>query len=181
MQARKRISTGTAGTSDPIEGAVLSLVAVCKADYGDQWAKQFQGDNEALRMWKRRAYQQLREFTPATIVDGYERAASAKRPFMPSLADIVEGVKAIHATPPAQSIDWKRLPPPAQTKSIGAMALEAMRQRVITPTVRAKIKPAPGGSELPCDACGKTITANEAMPRLVGQKILAVCWECRQA
>jgi hypothetical protein len=76
---------------------VLSLVAVCKADYGDQWAKQFHGDNDALRMWKRRAYQQLREFTPETIVDGYDRAAKAKRPYMPALADIVAAVRELSA------------------------------------------------------------------------------------
>jgi hypothetical protein len=48
-------------------------------------------------MWKRRAYQQLREFKPEIIVDGYERAAKARRPYMPSLSDIVASVGELNA------------------------------------------------------------------------------------
>jgi hypothetical protein len=97
MQAKTEISTGTARISeDPIAQAILSLVAVCKADYGDQWAKQFGGD-EDLRMWKRRAYQKLQTFKPQIIVDGYDRAAKARRPYMPSLSDIVAAVGELNA------------------------------------------------------------------------------------
>lgn len=91
------ISHGTAQISDdPLAMAILSLVAVCKADFGEQWAKQFSNEEE-LRMWKRRAYRQMKGFEPATVVDGYERAVKVKAPYMPSLNDIVMAVRGLGA------------------------------------------------------------------------------------
>jgi hypothetical protein len=159
---------------------VLAVFNAARFDFGADFLRSIPTEREQ-NAWKHRLRHVVEGCEPGDLIDGYERAKRERAPYAPTLANIEAATKAINATPLPQAKQWERLPPPKQNPSIAEAALEAMRQRVITPTVRAKIKPAPGGSELPCDACGKTITANEAMPRLVGQKILAVCWECYQA
>jgi hypothetical protein len=73
-----------------------SIYAAMRLDFGDRFMKQFEDKNDA-RSWINRLYSRLGNAKPAVVVDAYDRAVKEKRPYVPTLDDIVGSATALQA------------------------------------------------------------------------------------
>lgn len=111
-----------------MKDAVEGLVAVLRADFGTIWMRHY-SDAEALRQWKRRAYQQIRDLGAQYVRPAYDRAVRQHAPHMPQLAHITGAMAELRAD--ASRPEHSRfiaLPKPGADRERVAGELRTMRE-----------------------------------------------------
>lgn len=86
------LTSSSARISDPLQLAIISLVGVMTADFGERFTRQFRddidGEQNTLRMYKRRLYKKLRGLSAKAIIDGYESYVDAHPGLIPGIPEI---------------------------------------------------------------------------------------------
>jgi hypothetical protein len=79
--------------SDPLAQVILQITHAMKIDFGAQYKKQFQTD-EDLRQYKRRLYIKLIDSSVSDIIDGYEAYIEAGKVFCPTIPELITNIEA---------------------------------------------------------------------------------------
>jgi hypothetical protein len=121
MQNFESTELETRQANDPLAQAIMSLVDVMRADFGERFTRTFVDDIQ-LRQLKRRLYRMLDGFVFEDITAGYETLVKHSPHFVPSVPEIAEAVKS-------KAIERKRaesenakttLPPPVYAELVDA-------------------------------------------------------------
>lgn len=83
--------SGTTPTSDKLAEVIVDITKAMKADFGQQYIKQFAVD-EDLRQYKRRLYAKLRDKNLADIMTAYDDYVEAGNKFCPNIPELLEHI-----------------------------------------------------------------------------------------
>ena len=79
--------------NDPIAQVILQITHAMKIDFGAQYKKQFEND-EDLRQYKRRLYTKLIDSLVPDIIDGYEAYIESGKVFCPTIPELITNIEA---------------------------------------------------------------------------------------
>lgn len=128
--------------SDPLAKIIQSITQAMKADFGQQYAKQFKTDDD-MRMYKRRLYTKLKGHEIGDIADGYEMYVDGVNKFTPTIPDLIAIVEQarknrLHAE--ANKAEVARISAlPAPTITCDPMALLAEAKKAPTGNMAEKM------------------------------------------